>query len=31
MCFYFCAQHDALAEVVQLASTVIGKCSTWGP
>jgi hypothetical protein len=31
MCFYFCAQHDALAEVVQLASTAIGQCSTWGP
>jgi hypothetical protein len=31
MCFYFCAQHDALAEVVQLASIAIGQCSTWGP
>jgi hypothetical protein len=30
MCFYFCAQHDALAEVVQLASTAIRQCSTWG-
>jgi hypothetical protein len=31
MCFYFCAQHDVLAEVVLLASTAIGQCSTWGP
>jgi hypothetical protein len=30
MCFYFCAQHDALAEVVQLASTAIRQCSNWG-
>jgi hypothetical protein len=29
--FYFCVQHGALAEVVQLASTAIGQCSTWGP
>jgi hypothetical protein len=31
MCFYFCAQHDSMAEVVQLTSTAIGQCSTWGP
>jgi hypothetical protein len=31
MCFYFCVQHEALAEVVQLASTAIGQYSTWGP
>jgi hypothetical protein len=30
-CVYFCAQHDALVEVVQHASTAIGQCSTWGP
>jgi hypothetical protein len=30
MCFYFCVQHNAQAEVVQLASTAIGQCSTWG-
>jgi hypothetical protein len=31
MCFYFCVHHDTLVEVVQLTSTAIGQCSTWGP
>jgi hypothetical protein len=31
MCFQFCAQHDALAEVVRLASGAIGQCYSWRP
>jgi hypothetical protein len=30
MSFKFCAQHDALAEVVWLASAAIGQCCSWG-
>jgi hypothetical protein len=31
MCFYFCAHHDVLTEVVRLASAAMGQCFSWGP